>query len=202
MIDSTPTPSGAVVDQRSARTPQPVVEADAGGEAEEARQDALAQPGHGTRPVAFQGEQVLAGPEDRLDALADGGEVRAVAWFVLARRAHHGGAQLGAGCGLLICDKGYAGREFAAAVAELGATVVRPARKDEPGRGPHLAPIRQRIESIFWTCKDLLTLERHGARTVAGLRERILTRFLCLAACISLNHRLGRPSRALVDYCA
>jgi Lactate racemase N-terminal domain len=82
------------------------------------------------------------------------------------------------------------------------ALVVRPARKDEPGHGPHLAPIRQRIESIFWTCKDLLTLERHGARTMAGLRERILARFLCLAACISLNHRLGRPSRALVDYCA
>jgi Transposase DDE domain len=108
----------------------------------------------------------------------------------------------GAGCELLICDKGYAGREFAAAVAELGALVARPARKDEPGRGPHLAPIRQRIESIFWTCKDLLTLERHGARTMAGLRERILARFLCLAACISLNHRLGRASRALVDYCA
>ena len=35
-----------------------MVEADAGGEAEEARQDALAQPGHGTRPVAFRGEQV------------------------------------------------------------------------------------------------------------------------------------------------
>jgi transposase len=103
---------------------------------------------------------------------------------------------------LLICDKGYAGREFAAAVADLGALVVRPARKDEPGRGPHLAPIRQRIESIFWTCKELLTLERHGARTMAGLRERILSRFLCLAACISLNHRLGRPSRSLVDYCA
>jgi transposase len=108
----------------------------------------------------------------------------------------------GAGCALLICDKGYAGRDFATAVAELGATVARPARRDEPGRGPHLAPIRQRIESIFWTCKDLLTLERHGARTMAGLRERILARFLCLAACISLNHRLGRPSRALVDYCA
>jgi len=108
----------------------------------------------------------------------------------------------GAGCELLICDKGYAGREFAAAVAEMGATVARPARKDEPGRGPHLAPIRQRIESIFWTCKDLLTLERHGARTMAGLQERILARFLCLAACISLNHRLGRASRALVDYCA
>lgn len=110
-------------------------------------------------------------------------------------------AKRGAAC-CLVCDKGYAGRDFAQGAAELRVLVVRPARKDEPGRGPHLAPIRQRIESIFWTCKDLLTLERHGARTLAGLRERILARFCCLAACISLNHRLGRPSRALVDYCA
>jgi hypothetical protein len=102
----------------------------------------------------------------------------------------------------ILGDKGYAGREFAHQVAELGATIVRPRRRDESGRGLHLAPIRQRIESIFWTCKDLLTLERHGARTMAGLRERILQRFLCLAACVSLNHQLGRPSRALVDYVA
>ena len=47
---------------------------------------------------------------------------------------------------------------------------------DEPGSGPHLAPIRQRIESIFWTCKDLLSLERHGARTLHGLRVRISQR--------------------------
>ena len=99
-------------------------------------------------------------------------------------------------------DKGYAGRQFAAEVAGLGATLVRPRRKDEPGEGPHLAPIRQRIESIFWTCKDLLTLERHGARTLPGIRERILARFCCLAAAITLNHKLGRPSRALVNYCA
>jgi hypothetical protein len=102
----------------------------------------------------------------------------------------------------LVCDKGYAGREFAADAGALGVLVVRPLRRDEPGSGPHLAPIRQRIESIFWTCKDILTLERHGARTLAGLRERVLARFLCLAACISLNHRLGRPSRSLVGYCA
>jgi hypothetical protein len=102
----------------------------------------------------------------------------------------------------LVGDKGYAGREFAHQVAELDATIVRPRRNNEPGGGPHLAPIRQRIESIFWTCKDLLTLERHGARTLAGLRERILQRFLCLAACISLNHQLSRPSRALVNYVA
>jgi hypothetical protein len=103
----------------------------------------------------------------------------------------------------VVCDKGYAGGEFAAAVAALGASVVRPARRDEPERQRlQLAPIRQRIESVFCTCKDLLSLERHGARTPRNLFARIATRLLALAACISLNHELGRPSRAIVDYTA
>jgi hypothetical protein len=102
----------------------------------------------------------------------------------------------------VIGDKGYAGRELEHAAAELAATIIRPHRRDEPGNGPHLAPIRQRIESIFQTCKDLLSLERHGARTLHGLRTRICTRLLTLAAAISLNHRLGRPPRALADYTA
>jgi hypothetical protein len=66
----------------------------------------------------------------------------------------------------------------------------------------HLAPIRQRIESIFWTCKDILTLERHGARTLHGLRARIASRLLSYAAAIALNHQLGRPSRSLAGYTA
>jgi hypothetical protein len=99
-------------------------------------------------------------------------------------------------------DKGYAGRDFERAAAELDATIVRPRRKGEPGEGLHLAPIRQRIESIFQTCKDLLTLERHGARTLHGLATRIRARFLALAAAIALNYRLGRPPRALADYTA
>lgn len=107
-----------------------------------------------------------------------------------------------AGGETVLGDKGYAGREFAISVSELDATIIRPRRKDEPGRGPHLAPLRQRIVSIFWTCKDLLPLERHGARAIQGLKERVLQRFLCLAACITLNHQLGRPSRALLDYVA
>jgi hypothetical protein len=102
----------------------------------------------------------------------------------------------------IVGDKGYAGRAFEQSAAELNATVCRPRRKNEPAPGPHLAPIRQRIESIFQTCKDLLTLERHSARTLHGLRTRITTRFLTLAAAISLNHRLGRPPRALLDYIA
>jgi hypothetical protein len=99
-------------------------------------------------------------------------------------------------------DKGYAGADFEVDAAALGATVVRPRRKDERGSGPHLAPLRQRIESIYWTAKDILTLERHGARTLRGLRARIASRFLALAAAISLNYELGRNSRALVDYVA
>jgi hypothetical protein len=99
-------------------------------------------------------------------------------------------------------DKGYAGADFEADAAALGARIVRPARKDEPDGALHLAPLRQRIESIFWTVKDILSLERHGARTLRGLRARVASRFLALAAAVSLNHELGRNSRALVDYVA
>jgi Transposase DDE domain len=102
----------------------------------------------------------------------------------------------------IICDKGYAGAEFEHAVQQLGGLIVRPARKNEPDRGIQLAPIRQRIESVFLTCKDLLTLERHGARTTRNLRARIATRLLALSACISLNHQLGQPSRAIANYTA
>jgi DDE family transposase len=107
-----------------------------------------------------------------------------------------------AGGETIVCDKGYAGREFATAVATLGATVLRPPRTTEPQTGIHLAPIRQRIESVFWTCKDLLSLERHGARTPRNLFARIAARLLALAACVSLNHQLGRPSRAIANYTA
>jgi hypothetical protein len=99
-------------------------------------------------------------------------------------------------------DKGYAGRAFEEEAAALGATVVRPRRRDERGAGLHLAPLRQRIESIYWSAKDILTLERHGARTLRGLRARIASRLLALAAAVALNHELGRPPRALVDYVA
>lgn len=119
---------------------------------------------------------------------------REVALRMLARCGRHGE--------IVIADKGYTSRAFEANVADLGAQILRPRRKDEPGPGPHLAPIRQRIESIFWTAKDILTLERHGARTLHALRTRIAYRFLAMAAAIALNHQLARPSRALADLTA
>lgn len=98
----------------------------------------------------------------------------------------------------IVCDKGYAGADFEREVAErFGAKVLRPARKTEPDNGLHLSKIRQRIESIFWTLKDRLGLERHRARTLHGLRARIAPKLLALAAGVWLNHHLGRPTRAL-----
>jgi hypothetical protein len=100
----------------------------------------------------------------------------------------------------LVGDKNFRGKQFEADLAALDAAIHRPRRKDEPGKSLHLAPIRQRIESIYWTAKDILTLERHGARTLHGLRTRLACRFLALTAAIALNHRLGLPSRSLAQY--
>jgi hypothetical protein len=102
----------------------------------------------------------------------------------------------------VVGDKGYAGRDFQAQAAELDVLIVRPRRKDEPGKGPHLAPIRQSVESIFQTMKHMLGLEDHGARELHTLRARLATKFLALTAAIALNHRLGRAPRNLTAYYA
>jgi hypothetical protein len=100
----------------------------------------------------------------------------------------------------LVCDKGYAGSEFEQAVAErFGARVLRPSRADEPDNGLHLSSIRQLVESVFWTLKDRLGLERHRARTLAGIRARVASKLLALAAGVWLNHLLGRPTRAFAE---
>jgi hypothetical protein len=114
----------------------------------------------------------------------------------LLPHALHGGEQI-------VCDKGYAGREFAAEVeARFAAEVLRPARKDEPDGSIHLAMIRQRIESVFWTLKDRLGLERHRARTLTGLRSRIASKLLALAAWVWVNTLLGLPSRSFAQFAA
>ncbi len=49
----------------------------------------------------------------------------------------------------LIGDKNFRGKQFEADLAALDAAIRRPRRKGEPGKGLHLAPIRQRVESIW-----------------------------------------------------
>jgi hypothetical protein len=114
----------------------------------------------------------------------------------LFERALHGGE-------LVICDKGYAGRDFEAQARErFGATILRPGRENEPQRGPALSWIRQRIESIFWTLKDRLGLERHRARTLHGLRARVAAKLVALAAGVWLNHYLDQPTRVFATLAA
>ncbi|WP_228648924.1 hypothetical protein [Microtetraspora sp. AC03309] len=61
--------------------------------------------------------------------------------------------------------------------------------------------MRQTIESINQTFKGQLDLERHGARTPAGVIIRVLTRTLALTAAIWHNDKTGQPiKRSLIAY--
>ena len=93
----------------------------------------------------------------------------------------------------LIVDKGFAGAEFEEIVCSSGATLLRPDRADEEPRFGSLGRVRQWIESIVYTGKDQLSLERHGARTLEGLIARIAQRLLALAAGCWHNWLLGTP---------
>ncbi|MDF1489972.1 IS982 family transposase [Tessaracoccus caeni] len=100
-------------------------------------------------------------------------------------------------------DKNYFGRQFEQRLNQGGITVLRPTRSGEKPRpgGEFFKPLRQVIESIFDTFKDQLDLERHNARTAAGVLTRIATRILALTTAIWHNDRIGAPVlRSLTAY--
>jgi hypothetical protein len=102
---------------------------------------------------------------------------------------------------VVLGDKGFAGADFQAHLAGLGALLVRPDRADEPRRFGSMGRMRQWIESLFDTLKDQLGLERHGGRTLQGVFVRVAQRLLALAACIWWNWQIGAPrKRSLVAY--
>ena len=100
----------------------------------------------------------------------------------------------------VIADKGFAGEEFEALMAELGAIFLRPDRKGETARFGGLGRVRQWVESIIDTIKGQLSLERHGAHTMPGLLSRIAQRLLALAAGLWHNWNIGDPGRHLTAY--
>jgi Transposase DDE domain len=100
----------------------------------------------------------------------------------------------------VIADKGFAGEEFEALMAELGAIFLRPDRNDEEPRFGRLGGVRQWVESIIDTIKGQLSLERHGAHTMPGLVSRIAQRLLALAAGLWHNWNVGDPGRHLTAY--
>jgi hypothetical protein len=104
---------------------------------------------------------------------------------------------------VIIGDKNYFGRAFEAELAERELTLLRPVRKGEAGRaGQNLfKPLRQVIESVNWTFKGQLDLERHGGKTPEGILARVLARVLALTAAIWHNDKTGQPvMRSLTAY--
>jgi len=104
---------------------------------------------------------------------------------------------------VIIGDKNYFGRAFEAELTERELTLLRPVRKGEAGRaGQNLfKPLRQVIESVNWTFKGQLDLERHGGKTPEGIIARVLARVLALTAAIWHNDKTGQPvMRSLTAY--
>lgn len=79
----------------------------------------------------------------------------------------------------------------------------RPATRTGPTRSGVrlLRPLRRIIESINWTLKGQLTLERQRERTRSGVVARIATRLLALTAVGRHNEtHHHRPARTRTPY--
>jgi hypothetical protein len=104
---------------------------------------------------------------------------------------------------VVIGDKGFWGRGYQARLAASGTRLHTPERARSEanlGRERALASTRLVIESVFSNLKEQMRLERHLARTPAGLALRIAQRILALTLGILLNTLSGRPARALAAY--
>lgn len=100
----------------------------------------------------------------------------------------------------MIGDKGYTSRDFHAAMTARHALIIRPDAKTSPVTDPTWPRSANASSRSSRHSKTLFTLERHGARTLHGLRTRISQRLLALTAGIALNHQLNRPTRNLIAY--
>lgn len=106
------------------------------------------------------------------------------------------------GC-TLIADKGLWGRQYAATLALQDVTILTPDRVRTASnlkRERRLSGLRLVIESTISNLKCQMRLERHLAKTPAGLAQRIVQRLLALTLGMLLNTLTGRPPRALVAY--
>jgi hypothetical protein len=103
----------------------------------------------------------------------------------------------------VIADKGLWGSAYRERLAAESVELLTPAkqRTDANQAGERrLASVRLAIESVFSGLKGPMRLERHLAKTPAGLAVRIAQRLLALTLAILLNTLTQRPTRALAAY--
>jgi hypothetical protein len=104
---------------------------------------------------------------------------------------------------VVLADKGLWGRAYQARLAANQTRLITPNRTRTAtnlGRERALASQRLVIESVFANLKGQMRLERHLAKTPAGLAVRIAQRILALTIGVLLNTLAGRPARALAAY--
>ncbi len=104
---------------------------------------------------------------------------------------------------VVVADKGFWGRDYSAQLAAAGTTLLTPDKTRTAanlGRERALTSTRLVIESVFSNLKEQMRLDRHLARTPAGLTVRIAQRILALTLGMLLNTLNGRPARALATY--
>ncbi len=106
-------------------------------------------------------------------------------------------------CPALLADKGLWGRQYAETLRLEGIVIRTPERArtlDNADRERRFASMRLVIESTIANLKCQMRLEQHGAKTPAGLVQRIAQRLLALTLGMLLNTLIGRPPRSLVAY--
>ncbi len=104
---------------------------------------------------------------------------------------------------VVVADKGLWGRSYSERLAASGTRLITPDRTRTAAnerRERTLASTRLVIESVFANLKGQMRLERHLAKTPAGLALRNAQRILALTLGILLNSLTGRPARALAAY--
>lgn len=104
---------------------------------------------------------------------------------------------------IVVADKGLWGRGYRERLAADGVELLTPAKQRTTANEAserRLASVRLAIESVFSNLKGQMRLDRHLAKTPAGLAVRIAQRLLALTLGMLLNTLAGRPARALAAY--
>lgn len=103
----------------------------------------------------------------------------------------------------LFADGGFWGAEYERTMNLIDVTLITPDKHKLGTRPPsEIAKARIRLiaESVFSNLKGQMRLDRHLAKTPAGLVQRIAQRLLALTVGMLINILTGRPPRALAAY--
>ena len=104
---------------------------------------------------------------------------------------------------VIVADKGFWGRAYAASLDAAGIQLLTPARERtsaNTARERRLASTRLTIESTFANLKGQMRLEQHLAKTPQGSSSASPNACFALTIAILLNTLTGQPARSLAAY--